>query len=260
MMTPQEVANCTFAKSMVGGYNMTSVDDFLDKLTEDYSALYKENAALKSKLKTVTEKLAEYRDMEGAMSSTLLTAQKMASSMLAEAEQKKKSILADATASAQARQNQADQAVAAQEQRLTDVRERVDRELEAERKRLALGQEKLRAFIKDVTGICNDQLALLELLPELPMEEPPVLPASIPVPTPTVVMAPPPPPEQEVQESLQPEDAPEAVAAFSPAPEAGSGSAQGDPFDSESAASEPEDLEETRVLDDLQFGRNYKRD
>ena len=39
MMTPQEVANCTFAKSMMGGYNMASVDDFLDKLTEDYAAL-----------------------------------------------------------------------------------------------------------------------------------------------------------------------------------------------------------------------------
>ena len=48
MMTPQEVANCTFAKAVMGGYNMASVDDFLDKLTEDYAALYKENAALKS--------------------------------------------------------------------------------------------------------------------------------------------------------------------------------------------------------------------
>ena len=32
MMTPQEVANCTFAKATLGGYNMASVDDFLDKL------------------------------------------------------------------------------------------------------------------------------------------------------------------------------------------------------------------------------------
>ena len=48
MMTPQDVANCTFAKSMMGGYNMASVDDFLDKLTEDYTALFKENAALKA--------------------------------------------------------------------------------------------------------------------------------------------------------------------------------------------------------------------
>ena len=27
MMTPQEVANCTFAKATLGGYNMASVDD-----------------------------------------------------------------------------------------------------------------------------------------------------------------------------------------------------------------------------------------
>ena len=80
MMTPQEVANCTFAKAVMGGDNMASVDDFLDKLTEDYAALYKENAALKSKLKVVADKLEEYREVEDAMRSTLLTAQKMASS------------------------------------------------------------------------------------------------------------------------------------------------------------------------------------
>ena len=47
MMTPQEVANCTFAKAVMGGYNMASVDDFLDKLTEDYTALYKEPPSIR---------------------------------------------------------------------------------------------------------------------------------------------------------------------------------------------------------------------
>ena len=81
MMTPQEVANCTFAKSMMGGYNMASVDDFLDKLTEDYAGLYKENAALKAKLKVTVDKMAEYREEQDAIRTTLLTAQKMASAM-----------------------------------------------------------------------------------------------------------------------------------------------------------------------------------
>ena len=94
MMTPQEVANCTFAKAAIGGYHMTSVDEFLDKLTEDYSALYKENAALKAKLKVMVDKMAEYREMEDAMRSTLLTAQKMATSMVAEAEQKRNAMIA----------------------------------------------------------------------------------------------------------------------------------------------------------------------
>ena len=76
MMTPQEVANCTFAKSVMGGYNMASVDDFLDKLTEDYSALFKENAALKGKLKKTVDEVNKYRESEGTICSTLLAAQK----------------------------------------------------------------------------------------------------------------------------------------------------------------------------------------
>ena len=258
MMTPQEVANCTFAKSVMGGYNMSSVDDFLDKLTEDYAALYKENAALKSKLKTVSEKLAEYREMEGAMSSTLLTAQKMAAGMMAEAEQKKNAVLADAALQAQARKDQAEQAVAAQEHRLTEVRERVDKELEAERKRLALGQEKLREFIREVSSLCRDQLAMLELLPEMPMEEPPAVPPETAAAVPPAVSAAPAP----AAAPAPPPETPEAVAAFAPAPEPEQPAPVADPFASDAPAfpgETEEGLGDTRVLDDLQFGRNYKR-
>ena len=170
MMTPQEVANCTFAKSMMGGYNMASVDDFLDKLTEDYSALFKENAALKAKLKVTVDKMAEYRESEDAIRNTLLAAQKMASSMVTEAEQKRDALIAEATRAAKARKAAIEQEVASEEHRLDEVRARVDRELKAERLRLSVGQERLRGFIQDITAVCNGQLALLEQLPELPTE------------------------------------------------------------------------------------------
>ena len=191
MMTPQEVANCTFAKSMMGGYNMASVDDFLDKLTEDYSALYKENAALKAKLKVLVDKMAEYREMEDAMRSTLLTAQKMATSMVAEAEQKRTALITSASSAAKARQTELEREIAYQERRLEEVRRGVDQKLEQERKRLAAGQQALRGFIQDVRTVCNDQLAMLELLPELPVEEPP--PPQVPAPA----AAPPAAPVQE---------------------------------------------------------------
>ena len=45
MLTPQEVSARSFTKTMMGGYNMTMVDEFLDELTEDYTSLYKENAS-----------------------------------------------------------------------------------------------------------------------------------------------------------------------------------------------------------------------
>ena len=178
MMTPQEVANCTFAKSMMGGYNMASVDDFLDKLTEDYAGLYKENAALKAKLKVTVDKMAEYREEQDAIRTTLLTAQKMASAMMSEAEQKRDAMIVDASRTAKERLAALKEEVAAQERRLEEVRAQVDRELEVERGRLAAGQEKLRAFIRDVRAVCNEELAALDLLPELPPE--PVAPPPIP--------------------------------------------------------------------------------
>ena len=53
MLTPQEVSNHAFAKAVMGGYNMAMVDEFLDELTDDYTSLYKENAALKAKMKVL---------------------------------------------------------------------------------------------------------------------------------------------------------------------------------------------------------------
>ena len=54
MLTPQEVSGRAFSKAAFGGYNMAMVDEFLDELTDDYTSLYKENAALKAKLKVLS--------------------------------------------------------------------------------------------------------------------------------------------------------------------------------------------------------------
>ena len=89
MLTPQEVSARSFTKTMMGGYNMTMVDEFLDELTDDYTSLYKENASLKAKMKVLVEKVEEYRATEDSMRATLLTAQRMADSIVKEAEEKR---------------------------------------------------------------------------------------------------------------------------------------------------------------------------
>ena len=71
MFTPQEIQEQTFSKAVFGGYDMQQVDDFLEPLTEDYIALYKENSVLKSKMKILVEKLEEYRGQEAAMKKTM---------------------------------------------------------------------------------------------------------------------------------------------------------------------------------------------
>mgnify|MGYP002508055384 CR=1 FL=1 len=134
---------------MMGGYNMASVDDFLDKLTEDYAALYKENAALKAKLKMTVDKMTEYRESEDAIRSTLLAAQKMSTAMLSEAEQKRNKMIADASADAQKHLTELRQQIAEEERRLSSVQFQVDnhrRHIVAAHHRL--GERAVRHFLR----------------------------------------------------------------------------------------------------------------
>lgn len=245
MMTPQEVANCTFAKAVMGGYNMAAVDDFLDKLTEDYSALYKENSALKGKLKALAEKMEEYRQVEDAMRSTLLTAQKMAASMVAEAEAKRDALIADSAGAAQRRLEEIRQEVAGEERRLEEKRREIDAQVAAEDRRLAAAQEGLRGFIQSVRDVCQGQLALLERLPELPAQ-----PESAPEEAAPETKD---PVEREVEKNIQ-----DVIASF-----ARGAASQEEPEEDDPFADEGEEgAAATRVmnLDDLQFGRNYNRE
>ena len=143
MLTPQEVSNHAFAKAVMGGYNMAMVDEFLDELTDDYTALYKENAALKAKLKVLVEKVEEYRSTEDAMRATLLTAQKMADSIVHEAEAKRDQILAQAESGAR--------------EKIEDYR----RELSQEEERLRQGQLELSKFIAASRELCKKELSFL---------------------------------------------------------------------------------------------------
>ena len=167
MMTPQEAASSTFPKATIGGYSMAAVDVFLDKLTEDYTTLYKENAALKAKIKVLVDKMEEYHSMEDTMRSTLLTAQKMANTMVAEAEQKSAALVAEGEAAARQRMAELENQVAAEEQRLSDVRAGIDRQIEEENKRLAAAQDELGTFLNAYRRLCEKQLEFIERLPEL---------------------------------------------------------------------------------------------
>lgn len=76
-ITPMDITNKEFKKS-VRGYNQEEVDEFLDKVAEDYETLYKENSVLKEKISAVDERLEYYSKMESTIQNTLLMAQNAA--------------------------------------------------------------------------------------------------------------------------------------------------------------------------------------
>ena len=118
MLPPQDVKDKEFTKAVFGGYDMESVDDFLEILFEDYSSLYKENAILKNKLKVLVEKVEEYRSTEAAMRMALLTAQKMSQEMVEEATNKSKNIVEEAEIAAKSKIDELRNEVRAEERQL----------------------------------------------------------------------------------------------------------------------------------------------
>ncbi len=122
MMTPQEAEARVFAKASFGGYNMAQVDEFLDTLIGDYKALFEENTNLKTKMKVLVDKIEEFRSTEDAMRATLLSAQKMADSLVKDAEEKRNRALQEAITEMQKKKEQIRQELANEEGRLTAAR------------------------------------------------------------------------------------------------------------------------------------------
>ena len=149
MMKPQEVSTHTFTKSPFRGYNMSMVDEFLDAVTEDYTALYEENATLKAKLKVMVDKLEEYRATEEAMRSALLAAQKTAESILKDAETRRDEILTNASDEALSRRDDCRREVA---------------ELE---ERMRRGRTEMARFVAAGRELCSQELKFLEQLPQM---------------------------------------------------------------------------------------------
>ena len=122
MLTPQQIEQISFGRATFGGYDMQSVDEFQEPLTEDYITLYKENALLKSKMKVLVSKLEEYRANEASMKDAIVNAQKTCDLMVKEAEAKCAQMLNDANAAAVENAKNADAMIAAEKARVEEAK------------------------------------------------------------------------------------------------------------------------------------------
>lgn len=152
MLTPQEVSEHAFAKASFGGYNMSMVDEFLDALTTDYTALYKENALLKSKMKVLVDKVEEYRTTEDAMRKALLSAQRMADEMIQEAQRKKELMLAEAEETARVK--------------VAGLRQEIDNEAH----RLAVAKDSTAEFLSKLHALCAREMDFFEKFAQIAVE------------------------------------------------------------------------------------------
>ncbi len=176
MITAQDIREKGFERARVGGYDMASVDDFLEELADDVAATQKENAVLKSKMKVLVDKIEEYRANEEALNAAILSAQKLAVQIESEARQRAADTIAEAEKKAQ--------------ETLGSISSRAD----AEEKRLADAKAAAAKFIEAAKALCHTQLGKLgKIADDMGVEEPapaPAAPAPAPVEEPVPVEAP----------------------------------------------------------------------
>ena len=163
MITAQDIREKGFERARVGGYDMASVDDFLEELADDVAATQKENAVLKSKMKVLVDKIEEYRSNEEALNAAILSAQKLAVQIESEARQRAADTIAEAEKKAQ--------------ETLGSISSRAD----AEEKRLAAAKAAAAKYIEAAKALCHTQLGKLDkIADEMGVEEP--APAAAPAP------------------------------------------------------------------------------
>ncbi len=121
MITPQQIDQISFSQAR-HGYDMEQVDKILEPLTEDYVALYKENALLKSKMRVLIGKLEEYRKNENAAKQAVASARQAAEKMMQEAEAKCAQMKQQASMEAPAAPKNADALVAVEKARVAEAR------------------------------------------------------------------------------------------------------------------------------------------
>lgn len=221
MITPQQIEQISFGRATFGGYDMQSVDELLEPLTEDYVTLYKENALLKSKMRVLVTKLEEYRSNEAAMKDAIVNAQKTCDMMVKDAEAKCTQMLTDANALATENTKNADALIRAENERVEEARRTA------------------AAKIDELTEQLNSCLETLERIKA----------ANIPVPVrPTVY-------DYDSQPDIEPEDTAAAVAdEISSNLEALVGTTE----DTAPTAEPQHPVSDTTTkFTNLQFGRNY---
>ena len=122
MLTPQEIQEQKFEKAVFGGYDMEQIDKFLDVVLNDYTSLYKENTALKAKMRVLVDKIEEYRAVDEELRKTLYNAQIAAKDTVSRAQTEAERILRDAQFAASRNVTDLQAQVTAEEKRLEDAK------------------------------------------------------------------------------------------------------------------------------------------
>ncbi len=190
-MTVQEIQDIGFEKAVFGGYDMKSVDTFLERVAEEISAMQKENASLKAKMKVLVEKIEEYRGIEDGMRRALMSAQTIAQDTIDKAKAEAEQIVAAAKDETENKVKTAQEEIELEEQKLETARKNT---IEFIARVSAVYQAQAKALVELAKG---EKLVRQQAEPQAETKQAQPTPAAAPAQESVAAQAPEPPqPEQ----------------------------------------------------------------
>ncbi len=229
MITAQDIQEKAFDRAGKG-YNMEQVDEFLDEMAEDFAAMSKENAALKSKMKMLVQKVDEYRQTEDSMRLALLSAQKLSAQIEEDARTKAEATMAEAQDYANRMTREISDGMANEEAKLEEAKKATNR------------------FFDHMRTVCQKQIEFYDKLSQMQL---------IGGEQPKAEEAPAEPEEPAEPGPAKPVDVAETVRSIA-ASAAEAALDEPEPEEPEEAPAEPEEPEEAEEPTRL-FGRNKKK-
>jgi cell division initiation protein len=95
-LTPVEIRHVKPARSLVGGYRRSGVDELLEEIAASFEDVWRERADLADKVEQLEADLVRYRELEGLLRTTLVSAEKAAVTLKEQARKEADLILQEA--------------------------------------------------------------------------------------------------------------------------------------------------------------------
>ncbi len=151
MFNANEIRQITFEK-VVRGYRPEDVESFMEKIADEFEALAAEKQEIEGQLYILAERIEQYKTEEESIKATLLSAQKLGESIIAESRQKAEAILKDANI------------------RKNDILASAHEEFAMYEENLARIKKETSDFKINVLSMYKEHIESLSKVPELPKE------------------------------------------------------------------------------------------
>jgi cell division initiation protein len=99
-LTPVEIRHLKPSKTLIGGYDRDTIDRLLDEIVASFEDVWRDRADLADKVDELENDLVRYREIEGLLRTTLVSAEKAAVTLKEQARKEAELIVEEARSEA----------------------------------------------------------------------------------------------------------------------------------------------------------------